>query len=120
MSEGLKTEVFPMDATPAEITIYGNLFLTQGDIYWRDRYFYFRLKHSYASFHEYTGEDWPERQEEQIQEWGMDYPQDEVTSKEVAKLFWHLVVTQDPEYLEAHKKSTEEIMAKYPIKGEQK
>ena len=50
----------------------------------------------------------------------MDYPQDEVTSKEVAKLFWHLVVTQDPEYLEAHKKSTEEIMAKYPIKGEQK
>lgn len=116
----MNKEVFQIDATPAEITIYGNWFLTQGDIYWRDRYFYFRLKGSYASFHEYTGEGWPERQEEQMQEWGMDYPQDEVTSKEVAKLFWHLVVTTDREYLEAHKKSVDAFYAELANKGEQK
>lgn len=113
-------EVFDMDATPAKIRIYGNWFLTQGDVYWRNRYFYFRLKHEYASFHEYTSEGWPERQEKQIAEWGMDYPQDEVTTKEVAKLFWHLVVTEDAEYLAAHKKTVDEMHAKYPIKGEQK
>jgi hypothetical protein len=50
----------------------------------------------------------------------MDYPQDEVTSKEVAKLFWHLVVTTDSEYLEAHRKSLQAINEKYLIKGEQK
>jgi hypothetical protein len=122
MSEELKKELFPMDATPAEITIYGNWFLTQGDVYWRDRYFYFRLKHSYASFTEYQSDDWVEKQQDEIQEWGMDYPQDEVTSKEVAKLFWHLVVTEDPKYLEAHKKRVEEINAQLllKIKGEQK
>ena len=122
MSEGLKTEVFPMDATPAEITIYGNWFLTQGDVKWRDRYFYFRLKSAYASFTEYESDDWVEKQLQEIQEWGMDYPQDEVTSKEVAKLFWHLVVTEDPEYLEAHKKTIAEINAKFSlkIKGEHK
>lgn len=120
MSEGLKKEVFPMDDNPAEITIYGNYFLTQGDIYWRNRYFYFRLKHEYASFTEYTGEGWPERQEEPIQEWGMEYPQDEVTSKEVAKLFWHLVVTTDSEYLEAHKKSVVAFYAELANKAGQK
>ena len=118
MSE-LQSELFPMDSNPAKITIYGNYFLTQGNIHWRDRYFYFRLKHEYASFTEYSGEGWSERQEEPIQEWGMDYPQDEVTRKEVAKLFWHLVVTKDTQYLEAHRKSLEEFYAKYLFKGEQ-
>ena len=118
MSEGLKTEVFPMDTTPAEITIYGNWFLTQGDVNWRDRYFYFRLKGAYASFTEYESDDWVEKQLDEIAEWGMDYPQDEVTSKEVAKLFWHLVVTTDPKYLEAHKKSVEEMNAKLLIANE--
>lgn len=113
MSAGLKVEVFPMDKTPAEITIYGNWFLTQGDVCWRNRYFYFRLKHEYASFTEYESDEWVEKQLDVIQEWGMDYPQDEITSKEVAKLFWHLVVTTDTKYLEAHKKSIEEIHAKY-------
>ena len=113
-------EVFDMDATPARISIYGNWFLTQGDVYWRDRYFYFRLKHEYASFTEYASDDWIEQQLDEIQEWGMDYPQDEVTSKEVAKLFWHLVVTKDAEYLEAHKKAVDEMHAKYLRKGEQK
>ena len=120
MSKGLKTEVFPMDATPAEITIWGNWFLTQGDVNWRDRYFYFRLKGSYASFTEYGSDNWVESPLEPMNEWGMDYPQDEVTSKEVSKLFWHLVVTQDTQYLEAHKKSVVEINAKLLIKGEQK
>ena len=119
MSEQLKAEVFEMDATPAEITIYGNWFLTQGDVYWRGRYFYFRLKHSYASFTEYEHDGWVESALHPIQEWGMDYPQDEVTSKEVAKLFWHLVVITDPLYLQAHKKSVEEMNAKVLIKGAQ-
>lgn len=116
----MSEEVFEMDDSPVRISSYGNWFLTQGDIYWRDRYFYFRLKHEYASFYEYTDKGWPERQEEQLAEWGMDYPQDEVTPKEVAKLFWHLVVTTDPQYLAAHKKRVDEMHAKYLIKGEQK
>ena len=120
MSNELKKESFAMDTTPAEITIYGNWFLTQGDVYWRDRYFYFRLKGAYASFTEYKSDDWVEKQLDEIQEWGMDYPQDEVTSKEVAKLFWHLVVTTDSEYLEAHKKSVDAFYAELLNKGEQK
>jgi hypothetical protein len=35
-------------------------------------------------------------------------------------LFWHLVVTQDTQYLEAHKKSVVAINAELLIKGEQK
>jgi hypothetical protein len=112
MSSELKAEVFEMDATPAEITIYGNYFLTQGDVYWRNRYFYFRLKHSYASFTEYESENWVKEPQDEINEWGMDYPQDEVTSKEVAKLFWHLVVTKDPEYLQNHEQSVREMLSK--------
>jgi hypothetical protein len=116
----LKAELFEMDATPAEISIYGNWFLTQGDVYWRNRYFYFRLKHSRASFTEYESAYWEQKQLQEIEEWGMEYPQDNVTSKEVAKLFWHLVVTKDPQYLEAHKKSVMEIRNKLIEKREQK
>ncbi|NBU22788.1 MAG: hypothetical protein EBS38_02595 [Actinobacteria bacterium] len=114
----MKEEIFEMDSTPAKITIYGNWFLTQGDVYWRDRYFYFRLKHAYASFTEYESKNWVEEQQYEINEWGMDYPQDDVTSKEVAKLFWHLVVTKDPEYLTGHKESVRKM--RELIKGEQK
>lgn len=114
----MNTEVFAMDLGPAEITIYGNWFLTQGDVNWCNRYFYFRLKHAYASFTEYESDDWVESGLDEIQEWGMDYPQDEVTLNEVAKLFRHLVVITDRQYLEDHEKSIQEMRAKLAAKGE--
>jgi hypothetical protein len=114
----MKEEIFEMDGAPARITIYGNWFLTQGDVYWKGRYFYLHLKHEYASFTEYESKNWVEEQQDEINQWGMDYPQDEVTTKEVSKLFWHLVVTKDTQYLESQIKKHQEILNK--IKGEQK
>ena len=110
----MTVEVFDFDYSPFTIDLrgYNNYFLTQGDVTWDNRYFDFRLKHSWASFTERQSKDWVTNDNdlEPIQEWGMEYPQDDVTIKEVAKLFWHLVVTTDPERNKQSREHTDKLM----------
>lgn len=117
----MSAQSFEMDLGPAVIHIdNNNYFFNQGEVRWNSRYFYFRCKYAYAEFVEYHSDDWVENPEvKQINAWGMDYPQEVISHHEVYKLFWHLVVSEDPERLQnCAKWQAENVVPQ--IKGEDK
>lgn len=85
---------YPMDIEPAKIYFDHNFEgFNQGEVEWAGRKFYFRNKHAYFEFTEYRGDNFETGEE--VADYGMDYPNGEMTEIEVGKLFWHLVAWQD-------------------------
>lgn len=97
-----KTTWHETEIGEVKVEAFGDNYLkTTTEIYWNNRIFRLDRYMTELLIEEYEGKP---LDSEVINSWSVDFPAEKMTGEEVWKWFFHLVVSEDPIRLEAHRK----------------